>query len=627
MNKIILAMMLLCFFAIQQICLVNAECVETDSLIECTGNATDVLIDTDKDILIRDAVINGSSFSLSTSASVSVENSQFLVLGLDGTNGIDKEYSYPNLKCDKITAGNGKQGQNSLFLVQAQSIELRNSVLVSNGGNGGEGGLCFCECRTEYYECQCYAGDGGQGGASFFNLTADEISIYNSSIESTAGNGAKGGNAGNSCRRAGQTCTAFAGNGGSAGSSSFAIDSVSSYDLFDTSTSTFGGLKGKRGTAVWDYQGSHGVEGSIGSSAVRIKAEKIRYYETTINREHVYGSESTNNEIYFEAQEISIWPFYTILGQNILFNLTGDKNRFAVFDANISQYNLSHSGELVYSGNLSIENATYVNEHDFVMQFNNWTQSSLYTQDYTTLKVNATDLEDDLISGCMFSFNSETSNGTENNGLWQAEFFINETGIQNVTCVCWNSKNHNNAIEWNFTAIEKPVNPVEEPEPVLVKKKSSGGGGGGSTPAQPKQEAKVCVSDWNCSEWSNCTNSTKTRTCMDINRCGSMAEMPNTKENCEMPVIEVFEPVIENKTIEVIAEPVQKTNFNPFWLLLPVSAAGSAGTVYATRKKISAKMQKVKQAVAKRKKQRKSLEALKQKIRKEMAVEGEKNDV
>jgi hypothetical protein len=625
MKKIILVIVLLSFFVLQHICLATAECIETVSLIECTASLTNVLIHTDKNILIHDAVITGSSFSLSTSASVSVENSQFLILGLDGADGIDKDYSYPNLKCDTIKSGSGKHGQNSSILVQAKSIELRNSAIVSRAGNGGEGGLCFCECRSDYYECHCTAGDGGQGGASFFNLTADEISIYNSSIESTAGNGAKGGNAGNSCRRAGQTCTAFAGNGGSAGSSSFDIDSESSYDIFDTSAKTFGGLKGKRGTADWDYQGSHGLEGSIGNSAVSIKAEKIRYYETTINREHVYGSENTNNEVYFEAHELSFWPFYTIIGENIVFNLTGTENRFAVFDANISPYNLSHSGELVYSGNLSIANATYVNEHDFVLRFNSWNQSAVYAQDYTTLEINATDLEDDLISGCVFSFNSETRNGTENNRVWQAEFFINETGIQNVTCVCQNSKHHNNSIEWNFTAIQKPVEtPVEEPvvipepEPVPIKKKSSGGGGG-SSPAQPKQETKVCISDWKCTEWSNCTNSTKTRTCSDINRCGSMAEMPNTKEKCETELVIaelVAEPVIEQA---VIPEPAKEPELNMFWLILPTSIASTGAVSFAFRKKLVL----LKKILDKKLKERAQEKKFKLKLRREMMLEEE----
>jgi len=42
-----------------------------------------------------------------------------------------------------------------------------------------------------------------------------------------------------------------------------------------------------------------------------------------------------------------------------------------------------------------------------------------------------------------------------------------------------------------------------------------------------------CVSDWNCSEWSDCFNGIKTRTCIDLNRCSNSNNKPSEILECE----------------------------------------------------------------------------------------------
>jgi len=43
-----------------------------------------------------------------------------------------------------------------------------------------------------------------------------------------------------------------------------------------------------------------------------------------------------------------------------------------------------------------------------------------------------------------------------------------------------------------------------------------------------------CEEDWSCSEWSSCTNSIQTRTCSDINECGTESNKPGEQQACEV---------------------------------------------------------------------------------------------
>ncbi|MCK5023266.1 MAG: peptidase S8, partial [Candidatus Aenigmarchaeota archaeon] len=49
---------------------------------------------------------------------------------------------------------------------------------------------------------------------------------------------------------------------------------------------------------------------------------------------------------------------------------------------------------------------------------------------------------------------------------------------------------------------------------------------------------KVCEESWTCTEWSECTDNLKTRTCTDENDCDTSKEKPDEKRACEMPKVE-----------------------------------------------------------------------------------------
>lgn len=54
-----------------------------------------------------------------------------------------------------------------------------------------------------------------------------------------------------------------------------------------------------------------------------------------------------------------------------------------------------------------------------------------------------------------------------------------------------------------------------------------GGGGGGSSSSR-------CYSEWTCTEWSECINTYKRRTCTDENKCKTPTDVPEIREQCKV---------------------------------------------------------------------------------------------
>ncbi len=46
---------------------------------------------------------------------------------------------------------------------------------------------------------------------------------------------------------------------------------------------------------------------------------------------------------------------------------------------------------------------------------------------------------------------------------------------------------------------------------------------------------ETCTESWSCSDWSECINRTQTRTCTDINNCGTEINKPETSKSCGGP--------------------------------------------------------------------------------------------
>ncbi len=91
-------------------------------------------------------------------------------------------------------------------------------------------------------------------------------------------------------------------------------------------------------------------------------------------------------------------------------------------------------------------------------------------------------------------------------------------------------------------------------EQIIIDNNGNGGGGGGS-----RSRTKICITDWNCTEWGNCqSNNRATRTCNNLNECN--ATRPTEERYCYYYVpkiisVEAQEEVIEQ--VEVTAPPEQ----------------------------------------------------------------------
>jgi len=59
-----------------------------------------------------------------------------------------------------------------------------------------------------------------------------------------------------------------------------------------------------------------------------------------------------------------------------------------------------------------------------------------------------------------------------------------------------------------------------------------------------------CVEDWQCSEWNKCVESIQTRTCFDLNKCGTLVDRPEIKQECTMPEPETIEDEIIEANLE-----------------------------------------------------------------------------
>ena len=52
----------------------------------------------------------------------------------------------------------------------------------------------------------------------------------------------------------------------------------------------------------------------------------------------------------------------------------------------------------------------------------------------------------------------------------------------------------------------------------------------------PEGAPQECVEDWSCTDWSACVNGTQTRTCTDLNECGTDENKPLEFQVCTPPL-------------------------------------------------------------------------------------------
>ncbi|RLG12597.1 hypothetical protein DRN73_01930 [Candidatus Pacearchaeota archaeon] len=132
-------------------------------------------------------------------------------------------------------------------------------------------------------------------------------------------------------------------------------------------------------------------------------------------------------------------------------------------------------------------------------------------------------------TGTSTPYANKQVNITDNNSnlIWQgvtnSDGYVNPYLIFNTT----NYGAYNFTISTNeskdiFLLTDTPVSLEAAGTPPGGDSESPGGGGGGST----------CIENWSCSNWSICINNLQSRTCNDLNNCGTIKNKPNETQNC-----------------------------------------------------------------------------------------------
>ena len=86
----------------------------------------------------------------------------------------------------------------------------------------------------------------------------------------------------------------------------------------------------------------------------------------------------------------------------------------------------------------------------------------------------------------------------------------------------------------------------------IIEKETPNNGGGHSGSGGTRRISLLCISEWKCTEWSECINSFKRRDCIDINNC-SISIKPNVSKKCNVnnkPPIHISEPKVEEPKVD-----------------------------------------------------------------------------
>ena len=125
---------------------------------------------------------------------------------------------------------------------------------------------------------------------------------------------------------------------------------------------------------------------------------------------------------------------------------------------------------------------------------------------------------------------------------------------------------------------------------VLSEPITSGGGdtivsgGGGSS-------SRRCKENWRCGDWDECENGLQTRTCEDINKCGTKKIKPDLQKACDIEESDLgilkTEPETQSGFAGITGAVVGVVGKTGFWVIIIflVVLIGSAITVKRIRKK------------------------------------------
>lgn len=74
------------------------------------------------------------------------------------------------------------------------------------------------------------------------------------------------------------------------------------------------------------------------------------------------------------------------------------------------------------------------------------------------------------------------------------------------------------------------------------------------------QVIQECVENWNCLQWSACSNGVQSRTCTDLNSCGSTLLRPDLVQGCTSAAVNTKQTVVEESTVVKPVEVPEQSN-------------------------------------------------------------------
>jgi len=93
--------------------------------------------------------------------------------------------------------------------------------------------------------------------------------------------------------------------------------------------------------------------------------------------------------------------------------------------------------------------------------------------------------------------------------------------------ICQNGQQNRTCIDLNSCG-------TEEEMPAENQSCQEAGGVEPEEPEEPDTEPEICQEDWQCTDWSICSNQLQTRTCTDTNDCGTEEEKPGESRECDV---------------------------------------------------------------------------------------------
>jgi hypothetical protein len=289
---------------------------------------------------------------------------------------------------------------------------------------------------------------------------------------------------------------------------------------------------------------------------------KVDVSELSIFSAAGYGTNCTDVDAQYPKEEESSWCYGADINQD---GVVGESSDLEILQGHYGNNNCSNqdceNSDINQDGKVDVSDLGMLaarygeNNCKLIFEEKNNTEENK-TIENETLEIfpifsNYSDNNGTLIGSGIAIFNVTVldTNGTVwlsiNNTNYSAEEIMNNIYTVNVSL--------NNSGEYNYIwyAYGNNTNTTlkgsdERIYVIGTNSSSSGeneGSSGSSSSTRSSSNSGTCSYnedyDWGCSEWSDCSNGTQTRTCKTYNNCGTVYGKPNTEQTCEIIIPEV----------------------------------------------------------------------------------------